>query len=153
MTVLVDTNILVRTANALDKGQSTAAQAILSVLDTGRRLAIARQSLYEFWVVATRPPAQNGLGLTVSDAVAHIEKFESYFRVLPESDDLYSAWKKLVSDFQVKGKPAHDARLVALMQTSGIAEILTFNGADFVRYKRVGISVLNPQDFAQKPQN
>jgi predicted nucleic acid-binding protein len=145
MTVLVDTNILVATANAQDVLHSLAIQAAVVLLRSGRRLVIARQSIYEFWVVATRPLGRNGMGQTTSEAANQIEKLESYFRVLAEPDGLYAAWKKLVNDLRVSGKPAHDARLAALMLTSGISEILTFNSADFLRYKRIGISVVDPR--------
>lgn len=34
----------------------------------------------------------------------------------------------------VRGKPAHDARLVAAMRLHGITRILTFNVGDYARY-------------------
>jgi predicted nucleic acid-binding protein len=42
----------------------------------------------------------------------------------------------------VKGKNAHDARLVAAMVRHGLTHILTFNAQDFSRYR--GITIMTP---------
>jgi hypothetical protein len=44
----------------------------------------------------------------------------------------------------------HDARLVALMQVNGIADILTLNGSDFARY--TGIVPIAPTGLRPPPQ-
>jgi hypothetical protein len=38
----------------------------------------------------------------------------------------------------------HDARIVAMMLTCGVARILTLNERDFARYAPEGIVVINP---------
>ena len=43
------------------------------------------------------------------------------------------------------GRVSYDARLVAAMRTHGITRLLTFNGADFVRFP--GITILDPATF------
>ncbi len=53
-------------------------------------------------------------------------------------------WLGLVEGHRVIGKQAHDARLVALMLEHEIRHIVTFNGADFVRYPEV--RVIDPRD-------
>ena len=65
--------------------------------------------------------------------------------MLPETPAIYSAWKRLVFDYQVSGKPTYDARLVAAMQVHGITSILTFNPSDFRRY--AGIEVVAPAEI------
>jgi predicted nucleic acid-binding protein len=65
----------------------------------------------------------------------------SVFR-LPDSDNVYAQWRRLVVTHGVSGKKTHDARLVAAMTVHGIAHILTFNGADFARFP--GITVIEP---------
>ena len=50
---------------------------------------------------------------------------------LPDTDDVYAEWRRLVVTHGVSGKKTHDARLVAAMTTEGIVHILTFNSADF----------------------
>lgn len=49
----------------------------------------------------------------------------------------------------VQGKQVHDARLAALVLSSGITHILTLNGADFARYP--GITALDPLQIAAGP--
>jgi predicted nucleic acid-binding protein len=44
----------------------------------------------------------------------------------------------------VKGKNAHDARLVAAMQRHGLTRLLTFNKPDFMRFP--GINVYSPAE-------
>jgi len=46
---------------------------------------------------------------------------------------------------QVKGKTAHDARLVAAMVWHDLTHLLKFNAADFVRFP--GIEVFTPQQI------
>jgi predicted nucleic acid-binding protein len=97
-------------------------------------LVLVPQVLYEFWVVVTRPIASNGLGMTPSDATAHVVLMRSLFRLLRDERAIYEIWEQLVGSLQIKGKPAHDARLAAAMQRHGITHLLTFNTADFTRF-------------------
>jgi predicted nucleic acid-binding protein len=64
--------------------------------------------------------------------------------LLPETTDFYAQWRSLLCEFTVHGKLGHDAHLVAGMKASGVAEILTFNDGDFVRF--TGITVVNPKN-------
>jgi len=61
---------------------------------------------------------------------------------LPDTDDVYPEWRRLVVTHGVSGKKAHDARLVAAMTVNRITHILTFNADNFARY--AGIHVLHP---------
>jgi hypothetical protein len=58
--------------------------------------------------------------------------FESLFSVLPETPDIYPAWKSLVSQSGVIGKQVHDARLVAVCHVHKLSHLLTFNTAHFL---------------------
>jgi predicted nucleic acid-binding protein len=69
---------------------------------------------------------------------------KSMFTLLPDAPAIYPAWEELVTRYQVLGKPAHDARLVAAMQVHRIASILTFDRTGFSRY--AGIEVVHPTD-------
>ncbi|MGL4884282.1 MAG: type II toxin-antitoxin system VapC family toxin, partial [Waterburya sp.] len=73
--------------------------------------------------------------------------FERLFFVIPDNSNIYSEWKRLVKDFQVKGVQVHDARLVAAMQTHSLDYIVTFNVKDFKRYQIEGIKAVSPQDL------
>jgi len=64
---------------------------------------------------------------------------------MPETRAIYPAWKRLVIQYEVSGKPAHDARLVAAMQVHGISDILTFDRAGFSRYP---IKVVHPAEVS-----
>ena len=114
-----------------------------------RVLCIFPQNIYEFWVVATRPVKDNGLGYTRQETLDAIEMSEQYYKLIPDSPAIYPTWKELVAGQTVFGKIGHDARLVAGMQTAGITEILTFNDKDFRRF--TGIAVVNPKDVIVLP--
>src|SRR5690349_2385129 len=133
--ILLDTNLLVRLTNSTDPQCADSRQAIHRLLANRERLIIVPQNLYEFWAVATRkagpPPAgQNGLGMTCPQASQWLQFFQRRFALLPDRPDLPDRWHALVKTLGIRGFEAHDARLVAAMQTYGILRLLTFNGND-----------------------
>jgi hypothetical protein len=96
--------------------------------------------------VATRPKHLNGLGLSIVEAEAKSAVFEATFPLLPETPDIYPAWKALVQGLGVIGKQVHDARLVAVSHVQGVTHLLTFNVAHFVRMAGFGpgLVVIDP---------
>ncbi len=100
------------------------------------------EAIYEFRVVATRPIANNGLGLLTVECENEVARIEASFPLLDAKPNLFIEWKAVVSAFARHGKVAHDARLVAAMRTHGLTHLLTFNGSDFSRYP--GIVLLDP---------
>jgi hypothetical protein len=100
------------------------------------------QNLYEFWVVATRPIAANGLGLSAAEADSELTCFEALFPQLADTPALLPEWRRLVRCHGILGKSGHDARLVAALLTHGLTHVLTFNVADFAHFP--GITVLDP---------
>ena len=100
------------------------------------------QNLIEFWAAATRPLAENGLGLTVDEAAREIKKLKRIFKLLSDLPAVFAEWEKLVIQYRVAGKPTHDARLVAAMMTHNLTHILTFNTSDFKRF--LGITAVDP---------
>lgn len=68
------------------------------------------------------------------------------FRFYRDERAVYSTWRQLIARHSVRGKPAHDARLVAAMNRHGLKHILTFNTSDFVRY--LGIQIIDPRAVA-----
>jgi predicted nucleic acid-binding protein len=123
-----------------------ARRSVASLTDEGHRLPVIAQNLIEFWVVATRPALNNGLALSISDTVAHINRFRETLRLLPDSPAIFPEWQRLAEAHSVSGRQAHDARLVAAMLVQGVTHLLTFNDADFKRYAE--ITVVNPQDIS-----
>ncbi len=146
MAYLIDTTILVRLANAADPRYSVAAHAVLELHRRGEVLHITPQVLIEFRNVATRPKTANGAGLTIAEAEAHAGTFETKFPLLPDTPDIYPAWKALVSALGIIGKQVHDARLVAVCHVHGVGNLLTFNVGHFIRMAAFGrgIAVINP---------
>lgn len=149
MNAILDANILVRTTDPTDSQHSMAKVAVTTLRTQGYLLCIVPQSLYEFWVVATRPKDKNGLGLSADECVQEIKAFKSYYPLLLDQPTIYSEWETLVSLHACCGKVAHDARYVAAMKSHGIAHLVTFNSADFVRYP--GIVVHDPRTIAATP--
>lgn len=88
MTHVVDTSILVRQADPNSTDRPLALQALARLTGRGELLQIVPQNMVEFWVVATRPQAVNGLGLFTADADAERRRLESLFPLLPNPPDL-----------------------------------------------------------------
>lgn len=126
--------------------RETARGAIKALTALGHELQVVPQNLMELWVVATRPVAQNGLGLSIPAATSELMRLKSMFPLLPDTPAIYAVWESLVVRYQVSGKPAHDARLVAPMQVHGLTSILAFDRAGFALY--AGIEVVHPADAA-----
>jgi predicted nucleic acid-binding protein len=142
--VLVDTNILLRTLQPLHPQRETARGAIKALTARGHELQLVPQNLMELWVVATRPAAQNGLGLSTAQAESELMRLKSMFPLLPDTPAIYPVWENLVIRYRISGKPVHDARLVAAMQVQGLTSILTFDRTGFSRYS--GIKLVHPAD-------
>jgi hypothetical protein len=64
MTYLADTNILLRWVSPADPQRSLAVDSVKALQRRGEVVHITPQNLIEFWGVATRPAAVNGLGMS-----------------------------------------------------------------------------------------
>jgi predicted nucleic acid-binding protein len=146
--ILVDTNVLLRSIQIGHPQQVEASESIVILRSQGHLLTIAPQNLYEFWVVCTRPVIANGLGRTAQQTAAELATLQSFLSMLDDGPLVFSAWQSLVTKENVLGKQAHDARLVAIMQVHGASQLLTFNAADFRRYR--SIQVLSPDDLRKQ---
>jgi predicted nucleic acid-binding protein len=139
MRVLLDTNILTRSFQPNHQQHTLAVGAVSSLRSRGDSLFLVPQNLYEFWVVATRPIGENGLGLAAPSARARLQDLKRSFTLLDDVPALFSTWENLVVNHGVIGKSAHDARLVAAMNLANLEGILTFNATDFGRYSYVDV--------------
>lgn len=144
--ILLDTNLLTRMTRSHEPQSGVARAAIQTLLQRRERLIVVPQDLYEFWAVATRPagppPAgRNGLGMTAVQAGHWLQFFRRRFTLLPDREELTTLWQELVERHGVMGIRAHDARLVAAMQSYGITRLLTFNASDF---RGLGVVILDP---------
>ena len=144
MSFAVDTNVLLRSIDDGHAAQPVVNEGLLTLRSQGETLSIFPQNLIEFWVVAKRPIANNGLGWSVDRGKVELENLKYLFVVLAHTDVVFAEWERLVVHYRVAGKQAHDAHLVAAMLVHGITHLLTFNTNDFKRFSE--IMVVNPHN-------
>lgn len=100
---------------------------------------LAPQVIFESWSVLTRPKEVNGFGYDSSTASSKIREWIETYRCLDDPLGLISHWLHLCETNNVRGKQAHDCRLVAWMELNGVKHLLTLNSADFARYAQVEV--------------
>lgn len=144
MRFLVDKNVLLRIAQVASNDHLTAKAAVVALANAGIEFCVVPQVIYEFWVAATRPVDVNGLGMDIATAETSILEIVRIYRLLRDERGVFGNWHSLVVSQAVRGKSAHDARLVAAMQRHGVANLLTFKGSDFSRFS--SISVYSPKE-------
>ena len=144
MSVLVDTNVLLRRTQPDHPSHTLAVESVAKLLAAAEPVYFTLQNITEFWNVATRPAANNGLGLSVALTLSEVEKIERLLAVLPDAPAVYGEWKRLVVQHGVMGVKVHDAKLVAMMKVHGVRRILTFNTDDFLRY---GVEAIHPSSL------
>ncbi len=142
MRVLMDTNILLRSAQPDHPLYPQATGAVAKLMRDGQEVLVCAQNVVEFWNVATRPAELNGLGFSQEEALREVSSLESFFTLLPDVPAIYAAWKEIVRGHRVQGVKVYDARLVAVMTVYRVDGVLTFNAADFKRY--ANITALHP---------
>lgn len=141
---LADTNILLR---SIQPDHPLFLPTVNAVKTLHRRedvIHVVPQTIYELWVVATRPEANNGLGWTPERTRSEVDRIQALLPLLPDKRTIYTYWLTLVTEFRTSGKPSHDARFVAAMGAHKITHLLTYNGDDFKRYP--GITIVSPAD-------
>ena len=140
--ILLDANILIHSNQPASPHYPAITQRITQFATDNEDLAVCPQVLYEYYVVATRPAAQNGYGLSATDAMTQINNFKNTYTFIDDPVNLFTEWQTLIIKYNTIGKTAHDTRLVALMQAQAIDTIYTMNAGDFNRYADI-ITVLN----------
>jgi len=144
MPYLADTNVLLRLLQRSDPDHHLVRAALRTLRERGEQICFAPQIMVEFWCVCTRPTSANGFGLTIVQTDRRARVIERLFTLLPDCPAVHTEWRRLVVAHAVSGVQAHDARLVALMQVHGLANVLTFDVGDFSRYPDV--CALHPRD-------
>jgi predicted nucleic acid-binding protein len=142
MLVLLDTNILLRLAVPVHPMHMVARDAVIKLQAKGDRLVIVPQNIYEYWVVATRPIPNNGLGFNTKHTESTVDAFLETFSLLRDERGIFPLWQDLVRSMVISGKLAHDCRIAAAMIRHNVNRILTFNVSDFSRF--VAISPVDP---------
>lgn len=96
MAILVDTNILLRWRDPNDPDHPAWRAAMTPQVVTQQDLQLCAQVLIEYWVVATRPAANNGFGLTAATAGAELRALRTIVPVRQEPPDIASRWMSIV---------------------------------------------------------
>ncbi|MDY7022497.1 MAG: PIN domain nuclease, partial [Cyanobacteriota bacterium] len=89
MSFLIDTNILLRSADPNHPMYSDAVNATTVLRGREQQLCIIPQNLMEFWNVYTRPADRNGLGHTSVEAEVEVNRLKGLFRLLPDTPLIY----------------------------------------------------------------
>jgi predicted nucleic acid-binding protein len=148
VSVLVDTNVLLRRTQPGHPHHELAVASAERLLASGEPVYFSPQNIAEFWNVATRPVERNGLGLAPAIVRAEVEKIKEALELLSDTPAIYAEWRRLIVEHSVGGAQVHDARLVAAMNVHRVTRLLTFNAADFTRY---AIEVLRPEIISAEP--
>ncbi len=146
MRVLVDTNILLRSAQPNHPLSGQATHAVSKLIRQRDAVFFCSQNIAEFWNVATRPAELNGLGLSQEEVLQEVSSIEKLLTLLPDVPAIYAGWKQIVTEHKVQGVKVYDARFVAIMNVYSVESLLTFNAADFKRYSN--ITALHPSSLS-----
>lgn len=145
--VLVDTHVLLE---ATDEGRPLHDQAVavfLSARAAGIDLFICTQTVREYLVVATRPTANNGLGMGIKAALENVAKFVTRASILPETlraGELFLEW---AAKFRITGKRLHDLQILATASVGGTQTLLTANEKDFPKIASIAIVPLSQLEW------
>jgi predicted nucleic acid-binding protein len=144
--VILDANVVLRFIDSTAGQHAQAVAAFDFLRQQGYLLQIVPQTLYEFWVVATRAVAANGLGFSPAKTARAINDLLTTFPLRGDLPTMFAIWLALVEKYHCSGKSAHDARYVAALQAHGLSHLLTFNVSDFTRY--TGLTIIDPTSLS-----
>jgi predicted nucleic acid-binding protein len=145
--LLVDTNVLLE---ATDEGRRLHVQALgvfQSAQKAGVDLFLGTQVVREYLVVATRPVANNGLGMSMETALENIRRFCRRTSLLAETlraSDLFLEW---AGQWGICGKKLHDLQILATASAEGMHALLTANEKDFPPASPLAIIPLSEVDW------
>jgi predicted nucleic acid-binding protein len=92
MSILVDTNVLLRRAQPEHPSHAVAVESVARLLTAGEEVYFTPQNIAEFWNVATRPAANNGLGFPIAVVLSEVGNIERALTLLPVSPASYAEW-------------------------------------------------------------
>ena len=150
--IFLDTNILLTATTPSRKAHESALEVLGRWPEQGAKLCLSGQVKREYLVVATRPTAHNGLGLTLPQALDNIEAIMVRCRLLEETKAVAQRLKALALQTKTSGKQLHDANLVATALVHGVTVILTENAEDFERFSGL-IEILSLNEAGSIPKS
>ncbi len=142
---LLDTNIILRFTDTYSSEYEIINNAIFQILLQDGQCFITPQVLIEFWVVATRPVAANGLGWTPEATGQAVQMLINQFEWLEETPDIFRIWLSLATTHKISGKRIHDLRIQAVVLAHNISHILTLNPKDFIEVE--GMTIVHPNSI------
>ncbi len=132
--VFVDTNILVHANNEDSIFHQAAQKTLLELQARGVEFWISRQVLREYAVIISRKMNEKK-AFNAAALNGDLKRFASEFVVADEDAQVTQILMSLIKSHDVKGKPIHDANIVATMLAKGLSKLLTQNVKDFERYE------------------
>ncbi len=138
---VVDTNLLVYSTVSGNEWFEESRRWLTALQAQKITLCVTTQILREYLVVLTRGNVFE-THFTVEQAVSELEVILPSFVVLEETTESASKLRELMRRYQVRGKQIHDANIIATMLTNGITRLVTYNRADFERFKEISLEVL-----------
>lgn len=148
---LVDTNLILRSADTDSAQHQDAFDCLHSMAKNGEMIFLSSQTIYETWVVATRPILSGGLGWSGERTRLVLDSALKRFLHLPDPAELVTEWRRIVESYHITGYKAHDMRFVAYARLHRIPRILTFNTDDFKAVSSEIVAV-NPRDYLASPE-
>lgn len=139
--VFVDTNVLLSATDRSREHHDVSRRLFLAAKRYGYHPAMSGQILREYLVVATRPVAENGLGLSTTEALHNAELFARAPAVFcDEPESVSERLQALARTHDLKGKRLHDANVVATMLVHGISRLVTHNLGDFSGFPEIDVT-------------
>jgi len=140
--IALDTNILVYAHRRDSEWHAAAAALVKSLAEDRIEWAIPWPCIHEFLAIITHP----GIFEPPSTTQQAVDQVDAWLGspslvLLTETDDHWVTLRDLVSTAKLQGPVIHDARIAALCQANGIAELLTAD-RDFNRFP--ALTVRNP---------
>ncbi|MEL6717259.1 MAG: PIN domain-containing protein [Bacteroidota bacterium] len=131
--VFIDTNVIVYADSNDPTFGQIAKEKLLYYLKEGFELWINRQVIREYLVITSKKMLTNK-SYDSKRLVARTAQFDLQFMVADDTKLVTDQLLRLVDKYQIKGKPIHDASIIATMLINGIDRLLTNNVSDFKRY-------------------
>ena len=127
----LDTNVLLSATDESRSSHRSCRDLFDLAPGAGVHFVVTGQVFREYLVVATRPEADNGLGLSGPDAVRNVRAFRTRVHLLPESKEVVLKLIGLVGTAGVLGKRIHDANIVAAAIVHRVPVLVTDNTEDY----------------------
>jgi predicted nucleic acid-binding protein len=93
--ILIDTNVLIALINGAHPAHESVEAQLAELQAEGHALIVAPQCVYEFWVVATRPVVNNGLGKSPAEANELLEQILNTFQQYDDPPSIVDEWRRL----------------------------------------------------------